>query len=100
MPRKIEDNWNEDRGDMLYGVGPQITRYITYLYDLKYSRRKGSVWNQAQRMKDERYVAINTVNTGLSSNRFASNHGVVTVTLPTSNMPRAQAYLQAINASL
>lgn len=96
---KIEDNWKEDRGDMLYGVGPQITRYIEHLYNLKSSSRAGSVWNQAQRMKDERYVAINTVNTGLSSDRFAASRGVVTVTLPTSSMPRAQAYLQAINAS-
>lgn len=92
----IKETWNDKRGDMLYGMGPEINRYLQHLYDLKGNYRQ--VADAAHVLKESNYAAINTVNTALSGDRFTAHHGTVTVTTPTSHAVVAQRYLAALNA--
>ena len=86
----IRDTWNLGRGDMLYGIGPQISRYLKRLY--------GDGINPHS-YKEDRYAAINAYNTTLGSGNFTVHGGTVAVTAPTSATPKKSAYATALNAS-
>lgn len=92
----IKDNWDGNRGDMMYGIGEQINIYLEHVYSLTGS--KGSVRNQAHSLKETKYAAINTYNVALSNDKFNTNHGTIAVTPPTSTKQVTQKYLAALNA--
>jgi hypothetical protein len=85
----IRDTWKLDRGDMLYGIGPEITDYLKRLY--------GSGIN-AHAYKEERYAAINTYNTSLKSSLFAVHGTTVAVTAPSSTNRWKSDYATKLNA--
>jgi len=84
----IRNTWKLNRGDMLYGIGPEITRYLNRLYGSQID---------AHSYKEKRYAAINTYNTSLKSGNFKAQGTTVTVTAPTSNNQFKSHYANALN---
>lgn len=90
MP-KITDNWNHARGDMLYGLGPQITEYIEHIFAFP-----SPDWDRAHRFKEERYVAINTYNTVIKDKLFRITGGSISTNKPSTANSNKQFYIDEI----
>ena len=58
----ILDFYDWDRGDMIYGIGEEINKYIRHL--LKNGKLAGKL--NPNKFKETKYVAINTFNRALA----------------------------------
>ena len=85
----IKETWKLDRGDMLYGIGQDITDYLEYIYGSQID---------AHEYKEKRYAAINTYNTSLKSSLFAVHGTTVAVTPPSSLNQWKSDYATKLNA--
>ncbi len=65
----ILDYYNLQRGDLVYGIGEEINKYLTHL------SKKGKLQSpfKPTKLKTDRYAAINTYNRALATNAFTMN---------------------------
>ncbi len=65
----ILDYYNLQRGDLVYGIGDEINKYLDHLYN----NGKLATTFTAMKLKTDRYAAINTYNRALVTKAFTMN---------------------------
>ncbi|HUA86230.1 MAG TPA: hypothetical protein VMB85_20380 [Bryobacteraceae bacterium] len=73
----ILDYYNLDRGDLIYGIGEQINKYLDHLW------KEGKLVTTltAMQLKTDKYAAINTYNRAIGNNVFSLNATTIEVDL-------------------